>query len=710
VPSIPDLTAGTDSGSSNSDNITRGVPDGTLSFTGTRDTNTRVQLIRNSDSAVLDTDTGAGAAYSVTGVGTAEGLRGFRAKAIDVAGNESALSGSLSVTVDNTAPTISARNPASGATVGAISQLTVTFIESVTGVAAANLTYAGSPAGGVSGSGVGPYTFTGLATPADGAVAVSLAAGSIQDIAGNAFALSNWSYTKNTSNPSVALTSASVSDGGITNNNAVVITATFSEPVLGSGVDGLLIGDIQVTNGTVTALTGFGSTTDTFTFRVNPSAGAQPNLPITVTIPADAADGSNPAPNRGNFVSNTFAFTFDNVAPTVTSITPLTLGPTNADTIIHTVTFNGPVVGFDSAADLTVIHTGTANTGANIIQDTATQYTVELLNVTGDGTVLLSILGGVATDSAGNGNTSQVSFFPVAIDNTVPTVTVNTLSTQDSTPTLTGTVDDPTATVLVTAGGQTKTASVAGSNWTVNGALFTAISDGVYDVLASATDEAGNAGSDLTTDELTIDTQDPVITLNGDAFIVLNCGEGYTEEGILSATDNVDGDVSAGVVPSISVPAFSPPGTYNIEYTAVDSVGNETTVVRQIVILSNCTLQVDLLVPNFIERDGGESVTFEVSATNEQPPGSLNFQWYRVGGSKADTPIGDNSPSLTLSNLGAEDIANYYCSVSDAVTTVNSGQITLQVNITLPIAGGLGMAALASAIAIAGSTLLRRRK
>jgi len=713
VPSIPDLTVGTDSGSSNSDNITRGVPDGTLSFTGTRDNNTRVQLFRASDLVTpLNTDSGAGTAYSVTATGIFdEGLRGFRAKAIDVAGNESALSGSLSVTVDLTAPTISALNPADNATVGAISQLTVTFIESVTGVAAGNLTYAGSPAGGVSGSGVGPYTFTGLSTPADGPVAVSLAAGAITDVAGNAFGSFAWDYTKNTSNPSVSLTSASVSDGGITNNNAVVITASFSEPVLGSGVNGLLIGDIQVTNGTLTALTGFGSTTDTFTFRVNPNGGAQPNLPITVTIPFDAADGSNPAPNRGNFASNTFAFTFDNVAPTVTSITPLTLGPTNADTIFHTVTFNGPVVGFDNAADLTVILTDTANNvGANIIQNTAIQYSVELLNVTGDGTVQLFILGGVATDAAGNGNTSQVSFFPVVIDNTAPAVTVNSLLTQDSTPTLTGTVDDPAATVLVTAGGQTKTASIAGANWTVNGALFTSISDGQYDVLASATDEAGNAGTDVTTDELTIDTQDPVITLNGDTFIVLNCGEGYTEEGILSATDNVDGDVSAGVVPSISVPAFSPPGTYDIEYTAVDSVGNETTVVRQVVILSNCTLQVDLLVPNFIEREGGESVTFEVSATNEQPPGSLSFQWYRVGGSKADTLIGDDSPTLTLTDLGAEDIANYYCSVSDAVTTVNSGQITLQVNITLPIAGGLGMAALASAIAIAGSTLLRRRK
>lgn len=710
IPSVPDLTAGTDTGTSSTDNITIGSPQGTVTFTGTRDANTRVQLIRNSDSAVLDTDSAAGTSYTVTGTGTAEGSRGFRAKAIDVAGNESTLSGSLTVAMDYTAPTISARSPASGATVGTLSSVSVTFLESVAGVVAGNLDVAGSAASGVSGSGTGPYAFNGFANPADGPVNVTMASGSITDVAGNAFAGNGWSYTKNTSNPSVNLTSVSVSDGGIY-NSFIDVTATFSEPVFGTGAaaDAFTVSDIVVTGGTASALTGFGANGDTFTFRVTPTAGAQASLPVSVTIPVNVCTGVAPAANRGNFASNSYDYTYDNVKPIVTSISALDFGPTNADTIIFTVVFNGPVVGFDDSSDIFPILSGTAFSGANIIQDTATQYTVELLNVTGDGTILLQVNANVATDAAGNGNTSQIGFFPVTIDNTAPVVTVNSLATQDSTPTLTGTVDDPTATVQVTIAGQTKTASIAGSNWTVNGALFANITDGVYDVLVAGTDDAGNVGNDATTNEVTIDTEAPVITLLGDTFVVLDCGDGYTDPGIDTAIDNVDGDVSGSVSPSITIPPFSPPGSYFIEYSVSDSVGNPTTVTRQVVILSNCTLAVDLLVPNFIEKEGGESVTFEVSATGAQP-GPPTFQWYKASSAKADQPIGDDSASLTLTNLQASDDANYYVSVSDAVTTVTSAQITLQVNIELPLAGGLGLMAVAGALAMAGSTVLRRRK
>ena len=64
----------------------------------------------------------------------------------------------------------------------------------MTGVAAGNLTVNGSAATAVSGSGLGPYLFTGFATPGNGLVTVALAAGSIQDGQAQPFAGDTWYY------------------------------------------------------------------------------------------------------------------------------------------------------------------------------------------------------------------------------------------------------------------------------------------------------------------------------------------------------------------------------------------------------------------------------------------------------------------------------------------------------------------------------------
>ncbi len=102
-------------------------------------------------------------------------------------------------------------------------------------------------------------------------------------------------------------------------------------------------------------------------------------------------------------------------------------------------------------------------------------------------------------DQAGNKRNSTVDF---SIDRTVPIVAVNTYSGTDTTPTLTGTVDDSTAGVEVTIDGTTYTATVTGNTWSVD--VSTALTVGAYDVVATATDPAGNVGTDVTTDEVTI--------------------------------------------------------------------------------------------------------------------------------------------------------------------------------------------------------------
>ena len=101
-------------------------------------------------------------------------------------------------------------------------------------------------------------------------------------------------------------------------------------------------------------------------------------------------------------------------------------------------------------------------------------------------------------------------------DLTPPVVTVTPSITSDIRPTLAGTVDDPAAPVEVTVAGQHLTAVNQGDGtWVLSGSTFdTALYDGVYDVSVTATDAAGNVGSDVTTDELTITTDTCIDTFD----------------------------------------------------------------------------------------------------------------------------------------------------------------------------------------------------
>ena len=76
-----------------------------------------------------------------------------------------------------------------------LSSISVTFSKEVTGVEASDLTVNGSPATQVTGSGAGPYTFTGFRDPGNAAIAnVRIDAGVITDTSGVLFEGDSWQY------------------------------------------------------------------------------------------------------------------------------------------------------------------------------------------------------------------------------------------------------------------------------------------------------------------------------------------------------------------------------------------------------------------------------------------------------------------------------------------------------------------------------------
>ena len=104
-----------------------------------------------------------------------------------------------------------------------------------------------------------------------------------------------------------------------------------------------------------------------------------------------------------------------------------------------------------------------------------------------------------------------------AMSITSPVVTVDALLTNDTTPQLTGTTDDPTAAISVTVDGNVYAATNNGDGtWTLaDDTISPALVEGFYDVIISATDLAGNPpGTDSSTNELEIDTTGALVTID----------------------------------------------------------------------------------------------------------------------------------------------------------------------------------------------------
>lgn len=109
-----------------------------------------------------------------------------------------------------------------------------------------------------------------------------------------------------------------------------------------------------------------------------------------------------------------------------------------------------------------------------------------------------------AVDAQGNqGDWS--SAWMLVIDNTAPVVTVDSQTTTSTTPTITGTIDDPTANVVVTVNGFNYVATNNGDG-TWSAVVTDTLTTGVYTVSAAAIDSAGNITFPESTNSLTVNS------------------------------------------------------------------------------------------------------------------------------------------------------------------------------------------------------------
>lgn len=103
APSAPDLAAASDTGDSDTDNVTK---DDTPTVTGTAETGTTVKLYDTDGTTLLGSATATDGTWSITSTALDEGEHTLTATATDADDNPSMASESLTIIIDTTAPSI----------------------------------------------------------------------------------------------------------------------------------------------------------------------------------------------------------------------------------------------------------------------------------------------------------------------------------------------------------------------------------------------------------------------------------------------------------------------------------------------------------------------------------------------------------------------------------------------------------------------------
>jgi len=143
-----------------------------------------------------------------------------------------------------------------------------------------------------------------------------------------------------------------------------------------------------------------------------------------------------------------------------------------------------------------------------------------------------------------------------------------------------GTFTDPGATAMDDVDGDiTANIVVAGDVVNVNTA-------GTYVITYNVSDAAGNTATQRTrTVIVAADIVAPVITLLGSATINITVGGTFTDPGA-TATDDVDGNITANIVVAGAVVNVNTAGTYIITYNVSDAAGNAATQKTRTVIVA----------------------------------------------------------------------------------------------------------------------------
>ena len=566
VPSAPDLSAASDSGSSSTDNLTN---DTTPILTGTAEANATITMYDGGVSIGTVTADSSGDWSFTTGALTA-GSHSLTATATDAAGNISGATAALVLTIDTSISTPSAPDLASASDSGTSNtdNLTNDTTPTLTGTAEANATVTlydtdGSTAlGTTTADGSGNWSITSSAL-GDGAHSLTVRA---TDGAGNvSVASATLVLTIDTQLPGSASGSLSILEGSDPGSAVGTVTATDgSSYVLLDDAGGRFT--IDGATGAVTvadaSLLDFESATShSITVQVTDAAGNTRNTALLVTVTDSSNEAAPVISSNGGGATATIS-----LLEGATSVTTVAASDADAgSTLSYSITGGGDGARFTidpATGALSFVTTPDFETPADSNTDNSYSVTVQVSD-------------GLRTDSqtitvnVGNSNDAPTVNTPGSIGVTEDVVTAVTgISFSD--------VDAGSNSVTVTlAAGSGALTAISGSGVTIAGSgsstlVLTGSVANINSFIAGSLvgfTTAANSSSDVTLD----------VTINDGG----NSGSGGAQSAHSAVTLDVSAvnDAPAIVAPgSIAITEDVASALTGISFTDVDAGSNPVTV------------------------------------------------------------------------------------------------------------------------------------
>ncbi|WP_343328177.1 M4 family metallopeptidase [Polaribacter staleyi] len=160
----------------------------------------------------------------------------------------------------------------------------------------------------------------------------------------------------------------------------------------------------------------------------------------------------------------------------------------------------------------------------------------------------------------------------------------------------------------------------------------------------------------------TADTTAPIITLNGASTINLTVGDTYNELGA-TATDNIDGDITANITTSGNVNTAIE-GTYTITYNVTDTSNNSSSTTRTVLVSAAITGSTTILHEAFFESgwngwsDGGTDCFRYTGSRSYEGNYSIRIR------DNSGTGSAMTSPTFNLTSYNSVEIEFYFYSYS----------------------------------------------
>jgi hypothetical protein len=299
---------------------------------------------------------------------------------------------------------------------------------------------------------------------------------------------------------SMSISSTTVTNGSTTNNASIALTFTSSV-----STSNFVVGDISVTNGT---LSGFASSSTTvYNATFTPAGQGLCTINVPVNKFSDASGNFNAA-------SNTFNWTFDAAPSMIITSTIASGSTTNIASIPLTFTASEAITGFQ-AVDIS-FNKGTL-TG---LSGSGSVYTATFTQG-GEGAHIINVPVGVYIDASGNANTTDASF-NWTYDSVQPTMEIsanvaNNATTNNASIALTFTSSKPTSNFVLgdISFNKGSLTDLSGSS-TVYTATFTPNGQGAHTINVAAnkfTDSAGNNNTASNTFNWNYDSVSPSMTI-----------------------------------------------------------------------------------------------------------------------------------------------------------------------------------------------------